>query len=134
VRNAPLVACIGSFFEKYPRHDQLISINKRHTGKTNAEFNLRHDWNSLLTDHHDDHHDDQAGLKFTSYSRQMFPTRQELLAYLNDFASKTRLKVVYDTDVSNISRVSSSSRNSSTSNGDARFTLTDQRQQVYNCQ
>jgi len=41
---------VGSFFERYPRHDQLISINKRHTGKTNVEFNMRHDWNSLVTD------------------------------------------------------------------------------------
>lgn len=39
----------GSFFTRYPRHRKLISINKRYTGKTNAEFNLRHDWNSLLS-------------------------------------------------------------------------------------
>lgn len=39
----------GSFFTRYPRHRKLISINKRHTGKANAEFNLRHDWNSLLS-------------------------------------------------------------------------------------
>ncbi len=40
----------GAFFVHYPRHRKLISINKRHTGKTNKEFNLRHDWNSLLSD------------------------------------------------------------------------------------
>lgn len=40
----------GTFFQYYPRHRKLISINKRHTGKTNKEFNLRHDWNSLLSD------------------------------------------------------------------------------------
>ena len=40
----------GAFFTRYPRHRKLISINKRHTGKTNKEFNLRHDWNSLLSD------------------------------------------------------------------------------------
>lgn len=40
----------GSFFNTYPRHRKLISINKRHTGKTNKEFNMRHDWNSLLSD------------------------------------------------------------------------------------
>ena len=32
----------GSFFTKYPIHRQLISLNKRHTGRTNREFNLRH--------------------------------------------------------------------------------------------
>lgn len=41
---------IGTFFEKFPRHNTLISINKRNTGKKNREFNLRHDWNSLITD------------------------------------------------------------------------------------
>lgn len=39
----------GSFFTRYPRHRKLLSINKRYTGKANAEFNLRHDWNSLLS-------------------------------------------------------------------------------------
>ena len=48
-RDVPI--CVeGSFFTRYPRHDKLISINKRFTGKTNKEFNMRHDWNSLLSD------------------------------------------------------------------------------------
>ena len=38
----------GSFYEKFPRHRTLISLNKRHTGRSDPEFNLRHDWNSLL--------------------------------------------------------------------------------------
>ena len=38
----------GSFFESYPVHRQLISLNKRYTGRQSKEFNLRHDWNSLL--------------------------------------------------------------------------------------
>lgn len=33
------------FLHALPRHRKLISINKRYTGKTNAEFNLRYDWN-----------------------------------------------------------------------------------------
>ena len=121
-----LFALTGSFFEIYPRHDTLLSINKRYTGKTNSEFNLRHDWNSLITDVDDD----QAALRFSSYSQQMFPRRQELVTYLNDFASKTRLKVVYNTDVANITRISTTS----SSSNNARFTMIDQRQQVYNCQ
>lgn len=56
---------LGSFFEKYPRHRKLISINKRHTGSTNKEFNLRHDWNSLLSD------DDR--MLFKEFSKDMFP-------------------------------------------------------------
>ena len=38
----------SSFFEKYPIHRQLISLNKRFTGRDDEEFNLRHDWNSLV--------------------------------------------------------------------------------------
>jgi len=45
-----LLNILGHFYYKYPRHGQLISINKRHTGKLNDEFNMRHDWNSLLTE------------------------------------------------------------------------------------
>lgn len=38
----------GSFFSKMPVHRKLISLNKRFTGRIDPEFNLRHDWNSLL--------------------------------------------------------------------------------------
>jgi len=31
----------GAFFEKFPIHGQLISINKKATGGSNPEFNLR---------------------------------------------------------------------------------------------
>lgn len=46
----------GSFYRKHPRHRTLISINKRYTGHERdlpprtAEFNRRHDWNSLIND------------------------------------------------------------------------------------
>ena len=40
----------GSFFARFPRQRRLISINKFNTGTDDKEFNLRHDWNSLLTD------------------------------------------------------------------------------------
>ena len=38
----------GSFFNVYPHSGKLISINKKYTGNDNSDFNLRHDWNSLL--------------------------------------------------------------------------------------
>ena len=38
----------GSFFSRFPIHRGLISMNKRHTGRDNPEFNRRHDWNALL--------------------------------------------------------------------------------------
>ncbi|MBA9002475.1 NAD(P)-binding domain-containing protein [Thermomonospora cellulosilytica] len=50
----------GGFFERYPRHRRLISLNKVHTTSTDPEIRLRWDWNSLLND---------SGLLFPSYSR-----------------------------------------------------------------
>ena len=44
-------AVAASFFDKYPRHRNLISINKKSTPRhgQHADFRLRHDWNSLLS-------------------------------------------------------------------------------------
>ncbi len=39
---------VGHFFEKYPRHRTMISINKLYTGFDDQAVNLRWDWNSLL--------------------------------------------------------------------------------------
>ena len=76
VSDALLIQLIfsGHFFVKYPRHGTLISINKRNTGKTNDEFNMRHDWNSLLSDDLD--------LRMTKYSRSFFPPKSVLVKYL----------------------------------------------------
>jgi thioredoxin reductase len=40
----------GSFFAKFPRWGQLISINKKFTGQDILDHSMRHDWNSLLTE------------------------------------------------------------------------------------
>lgn len=40
----------GSFFERFPIHRQLISLNKRHTGRDNPEFSeavVKHQSTSL---------------------------------------------------------------------------------------
>ena len=34
----------GSFFESQPRFRQLISINKRYSGRTELDHIMRHDW------------------------------------------------------------------------------------------
>ena len=57
----------GTFFRTFPRHRRLISINKRFTGNTDPELNLRMDWNSLL--------DDAAPL-FTTYTRRVLSRRR----------------------------------------------------------
>jgi thioredoxin reductase len=69
----------GTFFRTFPRHRQLISINKIWTGSDDPEFNLRSDWNSLLTD--------DPGLQFRRYSSRYFPAADDLVRYLGDFAA-----------------------------------------------
>ena len=146
--------CSGNFFNVYPRHNQLISINKRHTGKSNVEFNLRHDWNSLLSNEdlpRPSTHQPRRGsvmtpasqsnvteqptlTRFGVYSRQMFPHRTSLLRYLHDFAVNASLRIRYDTAVGNISRVSASVTDKPISMNQYRYTMTDQRGEVYQCQ
>ncbi|MEV1239435.1 NAD(P)-binding domain-containing protein [Nonomuraea sp. NPDC050022] len=86
----------GTFFTRFPRHRQLISINKVHTGYEDPELRLRMDWNSLLSD--------DPELLFTRYSELYFPQADDLVRYLSDFASATGVRVRYDTHVSRISR------------------------------
>jgi len=83
----------GTFFATYPRHRQLISINKVHTGTDDPELNLRMDWNSLL-----------GGPLFTQYSERYFPTADDLIRYLADYAKHHSLAVQYDTKVERIAR------------------------------
>uniref|UniRef100_A0A914WN39 Uncharacterized protein n=1 Tax=Plectus sambesii TaxID=2011161 RepID=A0A914WN39_9BILA len=106
----------GDFFTTYPRHRKLISINKRFTGRLNKEFNLRHDWNSLISD------DDQ--LLFTKYSEKYFPSADEMLKYLADFHKKLDINVKFNTDISNISKSRSDS---------CKYTMKDQRGNDYCC-
>ncbi|HEY1700668.1 MAG TPA: NAD(P)-binding domain-containing protein [Trebonia sp.] len=86
----------GSFFGRFPRHRQLISINKPHTGTDDPEFNLRMDWNSLLAT------DD--GPLFTGYSERYFPQADELLRYLADYARRYDLRIDYETTVTRVGR------------------------------
>jgi hypothetical protein len=83
----------GSFFSKYPLSGNLISINKKNTGNNNAEYNLRHDWNSLITD---------DNFRFTEYSDSYYPKRECLVEYLNDFARRYKIKVLYNKTVNSI--------------------------------
>ncbi|KAL4658004.1 FAD-dependent oxidoreductase domain-containing protein 2 [Arapaima gigas] len=84
----------GSFFNIYPRHRKLISINKIYTGRQNREFNLRHDWNSLLSDRPD--------LLFKRVSRQLYPEADALPRYLSLFAEELGLKIKYGVDIGKI--------------------------------
>ena len=95
----------GSFFSKYPHSGKLISINKVNTGSTDPNFNLRHDWNSLLND---------EGLLFTKYSESYYPEKELLVQYLNDFKNANNLKILFGKQVQKISPVTQVNSDSST--------------------
>ena len=88
--------CVGSFFKKYPIHRKLISVNKVYTGSNDKEFNLRHDWNSLLSD------DDS--LLFKNYSKDFFPNADTMVHYLDDFYRKNKLNISFNTNVEKINK------------------------------
>jgi hypothetical protein len=48
-------------------------------GKTNKEFNLRHDWNSLLSD--------DETLRMTKYSKRLYPKADVLVNINNPFST-----------------------------------------------
>ncbi|MDP5138239.1 NAD(P)-binding domain-containing protein [Rheinheimera baltica] len=87
--------CAGSFFRTFPRHKKLISINKRYTGSTNREFNLRHDWNSLLSD---------DGPLFTNFDEALFPSSESLLDYLKAFVDYAGIPISYNSEVNLIEK------------------------------
>jgi thioredoxin reductase len=84
----------GAFFQSFPRHRRLISVNKVETGYDDPERNLRWDQNSLLGD----------GPRFTALSARYFPPADVMVTYLNDFAARHGLRVQYETDVLNVTR------------------------------
>ncbi|KXK59078.1 pyridine nucleotide-disulfide oxidoreductase [Micromonospora rosaria] len=87
----------GEFFRTFPRHRQLISLNKVHTASTDPEIKLRWDWNSLLHEPFD--------LPFADYSRDYFPSADDLVRYLGDFARHHELAIRFDTEVQRIEKV-----------------------------
>ncbi|XP_023136427.2 FAD-dependent oxidoreductase domain-containing protein 2 [Amphiprion ocellaris] len=107
----------GSFFNKYPRHRKLISINKIHTGRGNREFNLRHDWNSLLSD--------KPELLFKRVSSEFYPPADAFPLYLSMFVKELGLKVQYGVDIGRIRAVQSATGRS--------YILTDQHTSDYTC-
>ncbi|XP_077490113.1 FAD-dependent oxidoreductase domain-containing protein 2-like [Amblyomma americanum] len=109
----------GYFFSVYPKHRKLISINKVHTGQENPEFNLRHDWNSLLSD--------DPSLLFKHFSRDYFPHADTMAKYLDEYRRKLDLRVQFDTEVRNVRRLPKE-----TPTGH-RFQFEDQRGDSYLC-
>lgn len=102
---------------RYPRHRKLISINKIYTGRRNKEFNLRHDWNSLLSDRPD--------LLFQRISRELYPNADDFPRYLSMFEKELGLKVKYGADIGRIQ--------ASEFNGNRGYVLSDQNGVNYQC-
>jgi Pyridine nucleotide-disulphide oxidoreductase len=84
------------FFSHKPRHRRLNSFNKRFNWFPEPEFNLRFDWNSMLT------HD--YSFTFRSYSEELYPLADDMVRYLNDFQKHFEINVQYNTRIGNISR------------------------------
>ena len=99
----------ASFFAKFPRHRTLISLNKCYNWFDEPDFNLRYDWNSLLTN--------DNSMRFPDYTKKLYPHADTFVKYVNDFAEKFGLKIQYNTRVSSVTREAE---------GDRRFILTDQ--------
>ena len=86
----------GTFFNKFPRHEKLISINKIYTGYDDPEINLRWDWNSLLND--------GGEMLLKHYSSDYFPNSKDYVRYLHDFALHYKLKIKYGVRVARIAK------------------------------
>jgi thioredoxin reductase len=86
----------GAFFEKFPKHRTLISINKKYTGYDSPELKMRWDWNSLLSN--------EYSPVFTDFSDEYFADADCLLDYLGHFCKQHRLDIRYNSPVSGISK------------------------------
>lgn len=99
--------CAGAYFKRFPRHRKLLSINKQHTGREATDFNLRHDWNCLVT-----HPGDE--MPFKDFSTEYFPDADVLVEYLNAFRERFQLAVEFGFRVAKIAK----------GGADARFEIT----------
>ncbi|KAK8401483.1 hypothetical protein O3P69_001008 [Scylla paramamosain] len=83
-------------------------------------FNLRHDWNSLLS------HD--PSLLFKHFSSEFFPEADTMVRYLGEFAGRLGLRVKYNTVVQELQR-----HHDSTANPKGHFSFRDQHGRRYSC-
>jgi thioredoxin reductase len=84
----------ASFFARYPRHRQLISLNKVNNFFPESDFNWRHDWNSLLSD--------DPEMRFPLYSQELYPNADDLVRYMGDFAKRFELDIRFGQEVASV--------------------------------
>lgn len=83
------------FFSQKPRHRRLNSFNKKFNWFPEPEFNLRFDWNSLLT------HD--FSFPFRG-SDELYPMADTVVEYINEYAKRFNIKIQFNTRVTHIAR------------------------------
>ena len=86
----------GTYFERFPRHDMLLTVNKIYTGYEDPERRLRYDWNSLLSN--------SEKMLFRHYNKAFLPDRADFVRYLADFANYFDLNIKYETKVRRVSK------------------------------
>jgi len=74
------------FLRKFPRQRKLISINK--------SKDLRYDWNSLLG----------STMSLRDYTSDLYPSVDPLIMYMEDFASKNKIKIRFNFEVKSIEK------------------------------
>ena len=89
-------ADVAQFFRHKPRHRRLNSFNKRFNWFPEPEFNLRFDWNSMLT------HD--YSFPFREYSKELHPLADDMVRYLGDLAERYGINIQYNTGVTHVGR------------------------------
>ena len=113
----------ASFFAEYPRHRNLISINKKSTPRhgQDREFRMRHDWNSLLSTPGNmssiapDAHTaaiQNPSLLFGHWSDEYYPKADAVVEYVNHFATHFELNVRYNALVEEVVHRNPHSRDS----------------------
>jgi len=122
---------VGSSFDWYPRHRQLISINKKYAVHGEApDFLRRHDWNSILettepswlTDTVNTTDEYYPPLLMQNFTDEYYPNASHLVTYLHAYYMKYRLRVRLNNEVTKVER-----------DTDGTFHITTQRGTAYTC-
>jgi len=90
----------GHFFRKYPKHRELISINKRHLSPGHGpDYAFRQDWNSLIGR--------PEVTPVTQRTKNFFPDADIVADYIEEFASEQFQagKIQLNTSVESIKKV-----------------------------
>lgn len=89
---------VGSFFSKYPRLKNLISINKTNNYTFDDELydTMRYDWNSLLTEGNT--------IRLNQFTDDFYPKSDDFIEYLKFFSCKLDLNILFEINVLSISK------------------------------